>query len=69
VQTTIGASASFIAGDLYERQGSYTIAFIGTAILCFAGALVLLVTRPPRRPKAETVHDVDEEALTVGAGN
>lgn len=69
VQTTIGASASFIAGDLYERQGSYTIAFIGTAILCFAGALVLLVTRPPKRPKPETVGEVEEEALTVGARN
>lgn len=51
VQTTIGASASYIAGDLYERQGSYTIAFFGTAMLCFAGTLVLIVTRPPKRPK------------------
>jgi MFS family permease len=69
VQTTVGALASFIAGDLYERQGSYTIAFIGTAVLCFAGTLVLLVIRPPKRPKPETVEDIDEEALTVGAGN
>jgi MFS family permease len=68
VQTTIGALASFIAGDLYERQGSYTVAFIGTAVLCFAGTLVLVITRPPRRPKPETA-DVDQEALTVGAGN
>jgi len=69
VQTTIGASASFIAGDLYERQGSYTVAFIGTAILCFAGALVLLVTRPPKRPKPETVGELEEEALPAGAAN
>jgi len=69
VQTTIGASASFIAGDLYERQGSYTIAFIGTAILCFAGSLLLIVIRPPKRPTPETASDLDEEALAVGAGN
>lgn len=50
-QTTFGALASFIAGDLYERQGSYTVAFTGTAILCFAGTLVLLFTQPPRRPQ------------------
>ena len=54
VQTTIGASASFIAGDLYEREGSYTLAFIGTAVLCFAGALLLLVIRPPKRPRTQT---------------
>ncbi len=69
VQTTIGALAAFIAGDLYERQGSYSVAFIGTAILCFAGALVLLIIRPPKRPKPETATDIDEEALTVSAGN
>jgi MFS family permease len=69
VQTTIGALASFIAGDLYERQGNYSVAFIGTAILCFAGTLVLFITRPPKRPKPETASDLDEEALTVGAGN
>jgi len=50
VQTTIGALASYVAGDLYERQGSYTMAFIGTAVLCFAGALLLIVIRPPKRP-------------------
>jgi MFS family permease len=64
VQTTVGALASFIAGDLYERQGSYTIAFTGTAILCFAGTLVLLLTRPPRRPRPEPVaEELEEEGL------
>jgi len=55
VQTTIGALASYIAGDLYERQGSYTMAFIGTAVLCFAGALLLIVIRPPRRSQLQAV--------------
>jgi MFS family permease len=53
VQTTVGAVASFITGDLYERLGSYTMAFTGTAILCFAGALVLIFVRPPKRPILE----------------
>ena len=64
VQTTIGALASFIAGDLYERQGSYTLAFVGTAVLCFAGTLTLLVIRPPRRPRPEGVsEEMKEEGL------
>jgi MFS family permease len=50
VQTTVGALGSFVAGDLYERFGSYTVAFIGTAMMCFAGAILLVVIRPPNRP-------------------
>ena len=63
-QTTVGALASFIAGDLYERQGSYTIAFTGTAILCFAGAVVLLLIKPPRRPRPELAsEELPDEGL------
>jgi MFS family permease len=50
-QTTVGALGSFVAGDLYERLGSYTVAFTGTAVLCFAGALVLVLLRPPHQPE------------------
>lgn len=57
VQTTAGALASFITGDVYERFGSYTFAFVGMAVLCFAGALVLLIVRAPRRPQVIHVHD------------
>jgi MFS family permease len=64
VQTTAGAIASFLTGDVYERTGSYTIAFVGTAVLCFAGALVLLLVRPPRRPLPADV----ENELPRGAG-
>lgn len=64
VQTTVGALASFIAGDLYERQGSYTMAFTGTAILCFAGTLVLLLVKPPWRPRPVPVsEELEEEGL------
>jgi len=54
VQTTIGAAASFATGDIYERFGSYTTAFIGAATLCFAGALLLIFIRPPSRPTAKS---------------
>jgi sugar phosphate permease len=53
VQTTAGALGSFIAGDLYERLGSYTYAFLGVAVLCFAGTLLLFVIRPPMRPQQQ----------------
>ena len=68
VQTTIGALASFVAGDLYERLGSYSIAFTGTAILCFAGTLLLVLIRPPKRPQRRPVGDegVAAEFTTTG---
>ena len=63
VQTTVGALASFVAGDLYERLGSYTEAFLGTAVLCFAGTLLLIVLRPPMRPQATLA-----DGVPAGAG-
>lgn len=64
VQTTAGALGSFVAGDVYERVGSYTIAFTGTSVLCFAGALLLVVLRPPKLHKAGTRQDVTMQAGT-----
>jgi MFS family permease len=69
VQTTVGAVASFIAGDLYERLGSYSIPFTGTAILCFAGALVLIFIRPPVRPASHSPRNAASPAgLTTSSG-
>lgn len=66
VQTTIGAVGSFVAGDLYERLGSYTVGFIGTAILCFAGSLALVLIRPPHRPQSpESAPGDTDEPLPV----
>lgn len=62
VQTTAGALGSFVAGDLYERLGSYTSAFLGTAVLCFAGTLLLIVIRPPLRPKRQIAGGVPAQA-------
>jgi OFA family oxalate/formate antiporter-like MFS transporter len=53
-QTTVGALGSFVAGDLYERFGSYSVPFTATAILCFAGAILLVIIRPPQRPAPVT---------------
>jgi MFS family permease len=62
VQTTAGALGSFIAGDLYERLGSYAPAFLGTAVLCFAGTLLLIVIRPPMRPERQVAGGVPAQA-------
>lgn len=62
VQTTVGAIGSFVAGDLYERLGSYTGAFIGTSVLCFAGTLLLIVIRPPMRPEGRLADGIPAEA-------
>lgn len=67
VQTTAGALGSFIAGDLYERQGSYTVAIIGTAALCFAGALLLLVLRPPTRRVPVEVPNAADDGIAARA--
>ncbi len=62
VQTTAGALGSFVAGDLYERLGSYTGAFIGMAVLCFAGSLLLLVIRPPMRTQRQVAGGIAAQA-------
>jgi sugar phosphate permease len=62
VQTTAGALGSFIAGDLYERLGSYTSAFLGVAVLCFAGTLLLFVIRPPMRPQRQVAAGIPAQA-------
>lgn len=69
VQTTAGALGSFIAGDLYERQGSYTVAIVGTAVLCFAGMLLLLILRPPARPRPAEAADPAGSGFAAGAGS
>jgi len=69
VQTTAGALGSFIAGDLYERQGSYTASIVGAAVLCFAGTLLLLVLRPPTRPLPVAGPESSSAGVAAGAGS
>lgn len=47
VQTTVSAVAPVIGGYFYDTQGSYASTFYGLAVLCFAGAVVLVFVRPP----------------------
>lgn len=49
IQTTAGAIGSYVAGDFYDRFGSYALAFNGAGVLCLAGAVLLLFIRPPTR--------------------
>jgi MFS family permease len=74
VQTTAGSLGSFIAGDVYERTGSYSPVIIGSAILCFAGGLTLVSIRPPtraassKRAPSESSDSVGD-GIAAGAGN
>lgn len=48
VQSTLGAAAPIIAGYWYDQSGSFAPVFYVTAAGCAAGAVVLLLLRPPR---------------------
>ena len=46
----LSALAPVGAGALYERSGSYAIAFIAIAALLLAAGILMLVAKPPRSP-------------------
>ena len=48
IQTTVSAMAPYFAGLLYDRTHTYTPAFYCVAAICLAGAVTLLLIRPPR---------------------
>ncbi len=48
IQTGVSAVAPTLAGLLYDRTGSYTPAFYCASAICLAGAVTLLLIRPPR---------------------
>ncbi len=52
VGTTAGAAGAYAAGFVFDRYGTYQLAFYSVAGLSFLGALLLLLTKPPVR-KAE----------------
>ena len=47
IQTSVSAMAPYFAGLLYDRMHTYTPAFYCVAALCVAGAVTLLLIRPP----------------------
>jgi MFS family permease len=53
VQTTAGAIAPLVAGHLYDTTGSYSTSFYTVAALCFAGAVILALVKPPLMLKAK----------------
>jgi MFS family permease len=48
IQTTVSSMAPYLAGLLYDRMHTYTPAFYCVAAICVAGAVTLLLIRPPR---------------------
>lgn len=49
IQTAGSSIVPPLAGLLYDRTGTYTPAFYAVAGVCFAGAVTLLLIRPPLR--------------------
>lgn len=51
LNTIVSFFASNIGAMVYDRLGSYAPTFTGLAVWCFAGAIALMLVRPPvRRP-------------------
>jgi MFS family permease len=66
IQTTVSALAPYFAGLLYDRTGTYTRAFYCVAAICFAGAVTLLLIRPPRL-RAPATAGADGHGSSAGA--
>ncbi|HTV50481.1 MAG TPA: MFS transporter [Steroidobacteraceae bacterium] len=49
LNTAVSFAASPIGGYLYDQTHSYAATFYSLALWCFAGALALLLVRPPHR--------------------
>jgi len=43
-----GASAPYLAGLVYDAQGSYYTVFVGSAALAFISSIVIFFTKPPK---------------------
>jgi MFS family permease len=52
IQSTLSAVAPIVAGAWYDRHGSYGPVFLGVAVLCAVGAVMLALISPPRRRPA-----------------
>lgn len=55
-----GAGGPLLAGELYDRSGSYTLAFCLFAAFWIIGFFLILLARPPRHPSTRmeiVVHD------------
>jgi len=66
IQTTGSATAPTLAGLLYDRIHTYTPAFYCVAAICIAGAVTLLLIRPPRLP-AQTLAAAPGSDPSAGA--
>lgn len=55
-QTTISAIVPVVGGYYYDINGNYALSFYWMAALSFAGAVILLLIRPPRKNPTATGH-------------
>lgn len=63
-QTTISAIVPVVGGYYYDINGNYALSFYWMAALSFAGAVILLLIRPPR--KSPTAAGQAETAVPLG---
>ena len=52
--TLFGSSTPWLAGLIYDHQGSYGWAFTGVSIMAFTGGILLLFAGPPKRQTYRT---------------
>jgi MFS family permease len=63
-----GAGEPLLAGELYDRSGTYTVAFLLFGLFWLIGFVVILLARPPRHPSQRVVelqHDASETAAAA----
>ncbi len=56
-----GAGGPLLAGELYDRSGTYTVAFLMFGLFWLIGFVLILMARPPRHPSQRLV-EVKREA-------
>jgi MFS family permease len=58
IQTTSSAIAPIVAGYWFDTRGTYAPVFYVISVMCFAGAVILMLAPPPRRAvRPETAGD------------
>jgi MFS family permease len=61
----IAAAAPYIAGLVYDLQGTYNPAFIGIMILAIAGAFAIFFVKPPIPVSGKTVGDISTDSQVL----
>ena len=62
-----GAGGPLLAGELYDRSGTYTVAFLLFGLFWLIGFVVILLARPPRHPSQRVVELKQDASETAAA--